>query len=134
MLRNLFGSHVPSYLLFLEDAQSMHITTNILVQWQHAALIFDNLMLVLVKQKIFLNMKSFMLQFSHVSMAFLTRPWYHSSKVKLNEFLLISSDSTLIGVEFVWILHEIFVFLYRCRHDADNEHDEALPRTISRRL
>ena len=38
MLRNLFGSHVPSDLLLLEDAQIIHIYMNILVNWQYAAL------------------------------------------------------------------------------------------------
>jgi hypothetical protein len=37
MLRNLFGSHVPSDLLLLEDAQSMQIKKN-WAHWQHAAL------------------------------------------------------------------------------------------------
>ena len=37
-LRNLFGYHVPSDLLILEDAQSIQIKKNILVHWQHAAL------------------------------------------------------------------------------------------------
>jgi hypothetical protein len=38
MLGNLFGSHVPSDLLLLEDAQSIQIKT-FLVHWQYAALI-----------------------------------------------------------------------------------------------
>jgi hypothetical protein len=38
MLRNLFGSHVPSDLLRLEITQSMQIKKYILVNWQYAAL------------------------------------------------------------------------------------------------
>jgi hypothetical protein len=40
MLKNLFGSHVPSDLVLLEDAQSIQIKLNILVHWQYAALIY----------------------------------------------------------------------------------------------
>jgi hypothetical protein len=38
MLKNLFGSQFPSYLLLLEDVQSMHMKQNILVHWQNATL------------------------------------------------------------------------------------------------
>jgi hypothetical protein len=38
MLRNPFGSHVPSDLLLLEDALGIEINKNILVHWQHSAL------------------------------------------------------------------------------------------------
>jgi hypothetical protein len=38
MLRNLFGSHVPSDLLLLEDAQSTEIKNKKLVHWQYAPL------------------------------------------------------------------------------------------------
>jgi hypothetical protein len=38
MLRNRFGSHVPSVLQLLDDTQKTQIT-NILVHWEQAALI-----------------------------------------------------------------------------------------------
>jgi hypothetical protein len=38
MLRNIFGSHVPSDLLLLVDAQSIQIKKIILVHWQYATL------------------------------------------------------------------------------------------------
>jgi hypothetical protein len=38
MLRNNFGSYVPSDLLNLEDAQSIQIRKDILVHWQYATL------------------------------------------------------------------------------------------------
>jgi hypothetical protein len=37
MLRNLFGSHVPSDLLLLEDAQSIQIKKYILIHRHYAA-------------------------------------------------------------------------------------------------